>query len=133
MKTTSSIVVAGMLALLGAAQAEEGQAKPKKEPKPIAPEILEKYDTNKDGKLDKDEKAAMKKAQAAEPKPEKAKKEPKPIDPAILEKYDTDKDGKLNKEEKAAMNKDKAKEPKPEKVAKPKKPKKVEQAPKEDF
>lgn len=121
------MIVAGILAFAGATQAEEAKEKPKKGP---APEILEKYDTDKDGKLNKEEKAAWKKDQ---PKPEKkAKKEPKPVDPAILEKYDANQDGALCKEEKAAMKKDmKANKPKPEKKAKPDKKEKQENA--EDF
>ncbi len=74
MKTKSLIVVAGMLALMGVSQAEEGTKKEPKPKKEIAPEILEKYDTDKDGKLSKEEKAEMKKAKEAEPKPEKKKK-----------------------------------------------------------
>lgn len=131
MKTTSLIVVAGMFAFAGLAQAEEAKQKPKKGP---APEILEKYDADRDGKLSKEEKAAWIKDQ---PKPEKkAKKEPKPLDPAILEKYDTNKDGKLSQEEKAVWNKDKkaekANKPKPEKKAKPNK-KKSENSNAADF
>ena len=74
MKTKSLIVIASICAFTSIAYAEEGKEakKPKKE---ISPEILEKYDTDKDGKLSKEEKAEMKKAKAAEEKPEKEKKE----------------------------------------------------------
>jgi Ca2+-binding EF-hand superfamily protein len=57
-------------------------------------EILQKYDLNKDGKLDASEKAAMKadfQAKRAERKAE------------MLAKFDTNKDGKLDDGEKAAM------------------------------
>ncbi len=73
MKTNSLVIIAGLCALMGIATAEEGKAKAAK--KEIAPEILEKYDTDKDGKLSKEEKAAMKKdKEAAEPKKEKKTK-----------------------------------------------------------
>lgn len=70
MKTKSLVVIAGILALMGVAHAEEGKAKKAK--KEISPELLEKYDKDKDGKLSKEERAEMK---AAEPKPEKKKKD----------------------------------------------------------
>lgn len=72
MKTKSLVVIAGILALMGVAHAEEGKAKKAK--KEISPELLEKYDKDKDGKLSKEEKAEMKKDKAAKPKPEKKKK-----------------------------------------------------------
>ncbi len=127
MKTTSLLVVAGILTLMGASHAEEGE-KTKKAKGPN-PEILAKYDKNQDGKLCKEEKAEMKKDKQKEKadKP-KAEKKPKTIDPAILEKYDTNKDGKLCKEEKAEMKKDKQKE----KADKPKPEKKQKKAKKED-
>ncbi|MBV8760988.1 MAG: EF-hand domain-containing protein [Deltaproteobacteria bacterium] len=57
-------------------------------------EILQKYDTNKDGKLDDTEKAAMK----ADFKAKHAQREAE-----MLAKFDTNKDGKLDDAEKAAM------------------------------
>ncbi len=80
MKTKSLVIIAGMLAFAGISYAEEAK-KPKKE---ISPELLEKYDADKDGKLSKEEKAVMRKDKAAKPKkpkkprPPKAPKEPKP-------------------------------------------------------
>lgn len=65
------MIVAGMIAFAGITQAEEAKEKPKKG---ISPELLEKYDTDKDGKLSKEEKAAMKKDQPAKPKAEKKPK-----------------------------------------------------------
>ena len=57
-------------------------------------EILQKYDTNKDGKLDDAEKAAMKADFKAQHEQRKAE---------MLAKFDTNKDGKLDDAEKAAM------------------------------
>jgi 5-hydroxyisourate hydrolase-like protein (transthyretin family) len=57
-------------------------------------DILQKYDTNKDGKLDDTEKAAMKADFQAKHAQQKAE---------MLAKYDTNKDGKLDDAEKAAM------------------------------
>lgn len=71
MKTKSLLVVASIFALMGVSQAEEGKKPAKKGP---SPEVLEKYDTNKDGKLSKEEKAEMKKDKAAKPKADKKKK-----------------------------------------------------------
>ena len=119
MKTKSLIAVAGILALMGVSHAEEGEKKPKKE-KIIAPEILEKYDKNQDGKLCKAELAEMKKDKANKPKKEK---KPKVIAPEILAKYDKDQDGQLSKEERAEIKKDK-----PKKEKKEKKPKKTEES-----
>ena len=57
-------------------------------------EILQKYDLNKDGKLDDGEKAAMRADFKA--KHEKMRAE-------MISKFDTNKDGKLDDGEKAAM------------------------------
>ena len=57
-------------------------------------DILQKYDTNKDGKLDDAEKAGMKADFQAKREAKKAE---------ILAKFDTNKDGKLDESEKAAM------------------------------
>lgn len=51
--------------------------------------MMEQFDTNKDGKLDPQEQAAMRAAM--------------PFPPQILERFDTNKDGKLDDQEKAAM------------------------------
>jgi len=51
--------------------------------------MMQKYDTNGDGKLDANEKAAMKQAHAAK-----------------IKQYDTNGDGKLDANEKAAMRAD---------------------------
>ena len=57
-------------------------------------EILQKYDTNKDGKLDDSEKAAMRADFKAQHEQKKAE---------MLAKFDTNKDGKLDDSEKAVM------------------------------
>ena len=56
-------------------------------------EVLDKYDKNHDGKLDADERAAMKSDRATR----KAER---------LQKYDKNHDGKLDDSEKAAMKAD---------------------------
>ena len=56
-------------------------------------EILQKYDTNKDGKLDDSEKAALKADFQAKREQRKAE---------MLAKFDTNKDGKLDQSERAA-------------------------------
>jgi len=64
-------------------------------------EILQKYDTNKDGKPDATEKAAMKADFQAKREQRKAE---------MLAKFDTNKDGKLDATEKAAMRDERATE-----------------------
>jgi hypothetical protein len=61
--------------------------------KPVPAAVLKKYDKNKDGKLDDQEKAAWK----ADQKKQREEQ---------LKKYDKNKDGKLDAEEKAAMKED---------------------------
>ena len=70
MKLKSLFVIAGILSLIGVSYAEEG----KKAKKEVSPEILAKYDKDKDGKLSKEEKAELKMDKAAEPKGEKKAK-----------------------------------------------------------
>jgi 5-hydroxyisourate hydrolase-like protein (transthyretin family) len=65
---------------------------------PDRAQVLQKYDTNKDGKLDDQEKATMKADFQA--KREEMKKE-------MLAKYDTNKDGKLDQSEREVARKDK--------------------------
>lgn len=59
----------GLFAVAGISHAEEVEKKGKKE---ISPEMLEKYDKDKDGKLSKEERVEMKKDKPA--KGEKKKK-----------------------------------------------------------
>ena len=61
--------------------------------------LLEKYDTNKDGKLDDQERAAMR-------ADFKAKREAR--HEKMLAKYDTNKDGKLDPQERAVMRDERA-------------------------
>jgi hypothetical protein len=92
MKTTTLIMIAAAIGLSGAAHAEEGKG-PRK-PHKVPPEILEKFDADKDGKLDEEERKAAKAARGD--MEAKFRQE-------MLEKFDVDGDGKLNDEEKAAM------------------------------
>lgn len=61
--------------------------------------VMQKYDTNGDGKLDDQERAAMRADFQAKRQEMKAK---------MLAKYDINKDGKLEPEERAAMREDRA-------------------------
>lgn len=91
------LIVAGILAPL-ALQAEptEGKEKgPRGERKGPSAEIIAKFDTDGDGKLNEEERKAAGDARKAEGEKRRAE---------MLEKFDTDKDGKLSPEErKAAM------------------------------
>ncbi len=62
MKIKSLVVIVGLVAFAGMSHAAEGQKKGKRE---ISPEMLEKYDTDKDGKLNKEERAEMRKNKPA--------------------------------------------------------------------
>lgn len=66
---------------------------PKNGHPPVPPDVLAKYDTNSDGKLDATELAAMKADLEAQRK-------------ALIAKYDTNGDGVLNATERAAMQAD---------------------------
>ena len=98
MKDQKSIIriALGLLALFSVTTFARADDTPK-EQKPPSKAALEKYDANKDGKLDEAEAAAMKAAIAAKAK---ATRE------ANLAKYDANKDGKLDDSEKAAMKAD---------------------------
>ena len=65
------------------------------------PKFSQKYDTNKDGKLDDGERAQLKADMQAKFAAKKA---------AMLAKYDINKDGKLDKTERAVMRNDRAEE-----------------------
>ncbi len=58
--------------------------------------VLKRFDKNKDGVLDANEKAAYEKAKAAKQEKEMAQRK------EALSKYDSNKDGKLSEEERAA-------------------------------
>jgi Ca2+-binding EF-hand superfamily protein len=66
---------------------------------PVRQAILQKYDTNGDGVLDANERAAMRADFQAKRAAHKAK---------MLAKYDTNHDGKLEPDERAAMRADRA-------------------------
>lgn len=83
MKSTKLIILG---ALLGVTAIAGAQDKPKKEGRGVPPEILEKFDADKDGKLNKEEREAAKAAREKE--------------------FDKDGDGKLSDEEKKAMHED---------------------------
>lgn len=82
---------------------------------PLPPEILAKYDVNKDGKLDETERAALK-ADVDAGKVSLPKHGPggpggpggkgRPVPPEVLAKYDANKDGKIDATERAKMKAD---------------------------
>ncbi len=92
MKTKSIIMIAASIGLIGAANAEEGK---KRHGRKIPPQILAEFDTDGDGTLNEEERAAAKAAHGERMKARKAE---------MLEKFDKDGDGELNEEEKKAMN-----------------------------
>ena len=111
MKTNTLIVVAALIGLAGVANSEErkpshdrgngadGKGRPDRpfHPiRPLPPEVLEKFDTNKDGKLDEAEREAFKKVRME--KEEEMRKK-------MLEKFDKDGNGELNESEKEEMRK----------------------------
>lgn len=84
MKTTHLMILG---ALLGATAIAGAQDKPKRGGGgPVPPEILEKFDADKDGKLSKEEREAARAAREKE--------------------FDKDGDGKLNDEERKALRED---------------------------
>lgn len=85
MKNRTLIIAATAFALTGATHAEEG--KPDRPHRKLPPEIVEKFDKDGDGKLDKEEREAAKAAHKAK----------------MLEKFDTDGDGELSDSEREAM------------------------------
>ncbi|MDB4265308.1 EF-hand domain-containing protein [bacterium] len=91
MKLTS-VVVAIATCAIATAEPPEGKGEGKKGPRggdrPVPAEILEKFDTDKDGKLSPEERKAAMEARKAE----------------MLAKFDKDGDGELSKEERKAAN-----------------------------
>jgi Ca2+-binding EF-hand superfamily protein len=92
MKTTTSLLA--ITVLIGSSCFATAQEKPKRPERPIAAEILKKFDKDADGKLSEEERAAMKE--------DRKQMKGKPSD-EILKKFDKDADGKLSDEEKATM------------------------------
>ena len=113
MKTKTLLITLAALAIPTLAQAE-GDCKKGSRCADRKATILEQFDTDEDGKLDKEERAAAKEARAAKMAEKKAeilakydtdgdgkisKEERQEAKDAFIEKYDTDQDGKLSKEE----------------------------------
>ncbi len=98
MKTNTLIVIAAAFGLAGATYAEEG--KPDRPHRKLPPEILERFDADKDGKLNEEEREAAKAAMGERMKARKAE---------MLKKFDKDGDGKLSEEEEAAMREERKK------------------------
>lgn len=87
---TKTIVIALATCALAYGEPEKKEGERPQGPRgyrPIPDEILEKFDTNKDGKLDADERKAMMEARRKE----------------MLAKFDKDGDGKLDEDERKAM------------------------------
>ncbi len=116
-KSTLCAIVLTLAAPLGAFAQEAGTPPPTPNPgdqtnRPAPPrhmrklpkELIAKFDADKDGKLNREERQAMWE-DWAQKHPEEVKKMQERRK-AFLDKYDTDKDGKLNKEERQAMRKD---------------------------
>ncbi|MEN8756293.1 MAG: EF-hand domain-containing protein [Akkermansiaceae bacterium] len=86
----TTIAVALATSLISYAEPPEGKGKGgpegKKGPRPLPQEIVEKFDTDGDGKLNKEERKAAFEARKAE----------------MLQKYDKDGDGKLSEDERKA-------------------------------
>jgi len=94
MKTTSFVTLSALLASCAFAVAEDKPKRPDRPQREIPPAMLEKFDTDKDGKLSEDERKAMRTEMDGKREQFRAK---------MLEKFDADKDGKLSDAEKAAM------------------------------
>jgi len=117
MKTKLMMAMSALLGTMLMAGAQGSGDKPKGDGKPPGgrsqgppPLLLEKFDTDKDGKLSKEEHEAMK-AERQKVGDSQSK--------AMLEKFDTDKDGKISAEEREAFKAERLKE--------------MEQRRKEDF
>lgn len=110
MKTTPLMILGALAATVSFASAQE---KPKRGdgPPPFPPEVIEKFDADKDGKLSKEEREAARAAREKEfdkdgdgkLNDEERKAMREDGHKKMLEKYDTDKDGKLSEEERKAM------------------------------
>jgi hypothetical protein len=82
LKLMAGLLTLGLCVCSVNAQDDPGKAKRRKGP-PSKERLLERYDTNKDGALDKDELAAM----------------PERLRTRLLERWDEDKSGDLSKDE----------------------------------
>ena len=111
MKTTPLMILGALAATVSFASAQEKPKRGGDGPPPFPPEVIEKFDADKDGKLSKEEREA---ARAEHEKQfdkdgdgklndEERKAMREEGHKKMLEKYDTDKDGKLSDEERKAM------------------------------
>ncbi len=76
---------------------------------PLPKELLEKYDTDQDGKLNETEREALHadiQAGKVQPPPAGRNGPKGPPPPELLQKYDVDKDGQLSPDERQALDKD---------------------------
>ena len=92
MKTKTLLITFAALAIPTMTQAEEGKKKCT-DCSDRRAAIIKQFDTDGDGKLNEEERAAAKEARSAKMAEKKAE---------ILAKYDTDGDGKISKEERQA-------------------------------
>ena len=90
MKSTPPLALVVLLGTCGFAAAQE---KPKRSDRPVAQEMLKKFDKDGDGKLSDEERKAMRQEMKAVNEKREAE---------MLKKFDTDGDGKLSDEEKKA-------------------------------
>jgi hypothetical protein len=90
-------------------QGPEGRVHPgnRRRPHSERPEMLDRFDDNKDGQLDEQEHKNLKDAvkKHREGRQEKSRERREDFRKGFMEKHDTDKDGKLADEEKEAAKK----------------------------
>ena len=111
MKTTPLMILGALAATLSFASAQEKPKRGDGGGLPLPPEVIEKFDADKDGKLNKEEREAARAAREKEFDKDGDGKlndeERKAMQEAghkkLLEKFDTDKDGKLSDEERKAI------------------------------
>ena len=102
--------------LVRAADEEKNPAAPAAKPAPAQNKVLEKYDKNKDGKLDDAERAELQKDREVARKERQAE---------MLKKYDKNGDGKLDDAERTAAREEyRKKQPAPVEKKAPVEPKK---------
>lgn len=97
MKPTLLITLGSLIGTCAFAAAQDKPNRPDRPNRKLPPALLEAFDTDKDGKLSDDERAAMRTAMQAKAEERRA---------AMLAKYDKDGDGKLSDDEKAMLKAD---------------------------